>query len=202
MQTASESLVGGFADAVHDAQSVFRSLMDALARPGTLGTVTEVIQPPPPLGIAAGAILLTLCDHDTSIWLTPALLRSALPAWIGFHTVAPVAAEKNEAKFAFVDAGAMLPPLSHFALGSQEYPDRSATLVIELPSLEAGPKLQLTGPGIRETATIAPKGLPETFLRQWTDNRALFPRGVDVVLTSGRQFLALPRTTKITQMEA
>ena len=39
-------------------------------------------------------------------------------------------------------------------------------------------------------------------LRHWADNRALFPRGVDVVLTAGRRFIALPRTTKIREMEA
>ena len=48
---------------------------------------------------------------------------------------------------------------------------------------------------------IAPKGLPDAFLRIWSDNRALFPRGVDLVLTAGRQFLCLPRTTKITATE-
>ena len=38
--------------------------------------------------------------------------------------------------------------------------------------------------------------------QQWADNRALFPRGVDVVLTCGQFFIALPRTTKIREMEA
>lgn len=57
------------------------------------------------------------------------------------------------------------------------------------------------GPGIQSVTEIAPIGLPETFLRLWTENRALFPRGVDIVLTSGRRFLCLPRTTKITATE-
>ena len=57
------------------------------------------------------------------------------------------------------------------------------------------------GPGIQSVTEIAPVGLPETFLRLWTENRALFPRGVDIVLTAGRRFLCLPRTTKITATE-
>lgn len=197
-----ESLDGGFPDAVTHAQTVFRAVMDAMAQPGTLGVVEVPVAPPAPLGIAAGALLLTLCDHDTPIWMTTALSKSALPGWVGFHTGAALTNTKADAKFAFVEAGAPFPSLAQFALGTQEYPDRSTTLVIEVASLESGKPLQLTGPGIRDTATIAPKGLPETFLRQWADNRALFPRGVDVVLTAGRRFIALPRTTMIREMEA
>ena len=74
--------------------------------------------------------------------------------------------------------------------------------MIEVAGLDHGQPLHLTGPGIRDTAVIAPKGLPETFLRQWSDNGAIFPRGVDVILTCGGRFLALPRTTKIREMEA
>lgn len=196
-----ESLDGGFPDAVTHAQTVFRAVMDAMARPGTIGHVDAPVAPPAPLAVAAGALLLTLCDHDTPIWVTPVLSKSALPGWIGFHTGANLASTKSEAKFAFVEGGAPVPSLAQFALGTQEYPDRSTTLVIEIVALEGGQPLQLTGPGIRETATIAPKGLPETFLRQWSDNRALFPRGVDVVLTCGHRFIALPRTTKIQQSE-
>ncbi len=197
-----ESLDGGFPDAVTHAQTVFRAVMDAMAQPGTLGVVEVPVAPPAPLGIAAGALLLTLCDHDTPIWVTPVLAKSALSSWIGFHTGASLTSTKSDAKFAFVEAGAPVTSLTQLALGTQEYPDRSTTLVVEIASLEGGQPLQLTGPGIRDTATIAPKGLPETFLRQWADNRALFPRGVDVVLTAGRRFVALPRTTMIREMEA
>lgn len=202
MLDVTESLDGGFTDAVTHAQGVFRSVMDAMARPGSIGVVDVAVAPPAPLGIAAGALLLTLCDHDTPIWVTPVLAKSALPGWIGFHTGASLTSTKTDAKFAFVEAGAPFPSLSQFALGTQEYPDRSTTLIVEVASLEGGQPLQLSGPGIRDTATITPKGLPETFLRQWADNRALFPRGVDLVLTAGRRFIALPRTTKISEMEA
>jgi alpha-D-ribose 1-methylphosphonate 5-triphosphate synthase subunit PhnH len=202
MLDVTESLDGGFPDAVTHAQTVFRSVMDAMARPGSQGLIDVPVAPPAPLGVAAGALLLTLCDHDTPIWLTPVLAKSALPGWIGFHTGASLTSTKSDAKFAFVEAGAPVPSLTQFALGTQEYPDRSTTLVVEIASLEGGQPLQLSGPGIRDTTTIAPKGLPETFLRQWADNRALFPRGVDLVLTCGPRFIALPRTTKIREMEA
>lgn len=202
MLDVTDSLDGGFPDAVTHAQTVFRSVMDAMARPGSQGVIDVPVAPPAPLGVAAGALLLTLSDHDTPIWLTPVLAKSALPGWIGFHTGASLTSTKSDAKFAFVEAGAPVPSLTQFALGTQEYPDRSTTLVVEIAALEGGQPLQLSGPGIRDIAMIAPKGLPETFLRQWADNRALFPRGVDLVLTCGPRFIALPRTTKIREMEA
>lgn len=202
MLDVTESLDGGFPDAVTHAQTVFRRVMDAMARPGSQGVIDVPVAPPAPLGMAAGALLLTLCDHDTPIWLTPVLVKSALPGWIGFHTGASLTSTKPDAKFAFVEAGAPVPSLTQFALGTQEYPDRSTTLVVEITALKGGQPLQLSGPGIRDTTTIAPKGLPETFLRQWADNRVLFPRGVDLVLTCGPRFIALPRTTKIREMEA
>lgn len=201
MSLKTEALTGGFAQPVFHAQSVFKLMMDAMARPGTIQTVSPDATPPAPLGIAAGAIALTLCDHDTPVWLSAGLVKSAVPQWLGFHTGAPVTSEKAEARFAVVESGASLSSFGLFASGTQEYPDRSTTLVIELSDLEGGRKLALMGPGIKSVTDVAPLGLPDSFLRLWTENRALFPRGIDIVLTSGSRFLCLPRTTKITATE-
>jgi alpha-D-ribose 1-methylphosphonate 5-triphosphate synthase subunit PhnH len=196
-----DALSGGFAEPVFLAQSVFKRMMDAMARPGTIQTVAPDAEPPAPLGIAAGAMALTLCDHDTPVWLSSGLAKSAVPQWLGFHTGAPVTNEKAESRFAFVENAAALSSFGLFSQGTQEYPDRSTTLVIELPDLENGRRLALMGPGIKSVTDIAPTGLPESFLHLWIENRALFPRGVDLVLTSGSRFLCLPRTTKITATE-
>ncbi|MBT9371649.1 phosphonate C-P lyase system protein PhnH [Rhizobium sp. CSW-27] len=198
MPDRTETFAGGFANAVFDSQAVFRTLMDCMARPGQTGEVTLSLAPPAPLGIAAGAVMLTLCDHDTPVWLSPKLSQSPVPGWLAFHGGAPLTTERHEARFAFFEGRAPLPSLGAFALGSQEYPDRSTTLIIEVASLDNGQPLTLSGPGIRDTAGIAPNGLPADFLRQWSGNGALFPRGVDVVLTAGRRLVALPRTCKIT----
>ena len=201
MELKTDTLTGGFAEPVFQAQSVFKAMMDAMARPGTIQTLSPDATPPAPLGTAAGAIALTLCDHDTPVWLSPALNKSAVPGWLSFHTGATVTIEKAEARFAFADSGMAIPSFGLFAPGTQEYPDRSTTLVIELPALEGGKKLALMGPGIKEVTEISPTGLPETFIRLWNENRTLFPRGIDVVLTSCSSFLCVPRTTKITATE-
>jgi alpha-D-ribose 1-methylphosphonate 5-triphosphate synthase subunit PhnH len=197
MNTKAQALSGGFGKPVFESQSVFRMLMDGMARPGLVRVVGPDVGQPEPFGGAAGAIALTLCDHETPVWLSAGLSKSAVAEWIGFHTGALITREKAEARFAFVDAGAMLASFGLFCAGTQEYPDRSTTLIIEVAALGEGEPLTLTGPGIQQTTIVKVKGLAETFRRLWADNRALFPRGVDVVLTADKAMLCLPRTTKI-----
>lgn len=197
MNIKTEALSGGFSEPVFESQSVFRMLMDSMARPGSIRTVGTDVGQPEQLGSAAGAIALTLCDHETPVWLSAGLAKSAVGEWVVFHTGAPITREKAEARFAFVEAGAALASLGLFSAGSQEYPDRSTTLVIEIAALGEGQPLTLTGPGIPHAATVRVAGLPDVFPRLWADNRALFPRGIDVILTAGKNLLCLPRTTRI-----
>lgn len=197
MTTANDVFSGGFKSPVFDSGSVFRILMDGMSRPGSIRTVSAVAGQPAPMGDAAGAVALALCDHETPVWLGGGLRSSPVGKWLAFHTGAPLTPEKAEAQFAFIEAGAALTSFNLFSPGSQEYPDRSTTVVIEVSSFTDGPELTLTGPGIARAATVRVAGLPAMFLRLWSDNRVLFPRGVDVVLTAGSELLCLPRTTGI-----
>lgn len=201
MSAAPDALAGGFHDPVFQAQSVFRHVMDGMARPGTLQTVSEDAGAPSPLGLAAGAIALTLLDHETPVWFSATLQKSAVPVWLSFHTGASLAPEKAEARFAFLEAGANLPSFGLFSAGAQDYPDRSTTLIIEIAGFAGTESLKLTGPGIAGGRIIHPEGLPEGFLRQWTQNHALFPRGLDIILTASTEFICLPRTTRISTGE-
>lgn len=182
-----DSLEGGFADPAIGAAHAFRAALTALSNPGTVQTA-QPVHPPAPMGQAAGALLLTLCDPDTPIWLGPSCATDPLRAWIAFHTGAPLT-ERAHAAFAFGTWADML-PLEDFAIGSPEYPDRSATLVVEVPDL--GTQHGLTGPGIAtETRLTVPD--PDA-LRA---NAALFPLGLDLFLTCNDRFAGLPRTTRI-----
>jgi alpha-D-ribose 1-methylphosphonate 5-triphosphate synthase subunit PhnH len=202
MRMDQDSLTGGFAEPVFDSQAVFRAVMDAMARPGTLQTVSLQIKPPQGFGLAQGAIALTLCDQEVGVWLSSSLAKASVGAWIGFHTGATMVDAKSECQFAFVEAGMARLTFSAFPLGTQDYPDRSATLVLELAALTGGPELVLQGPGIRDQAMIAPVGLPEGFLLHWQDSHQQFPRGVDLILTAGRDLICLPRSVTISNREA
>jgi alpha-D-ribose 1-methylphosphonate 5-triphosphate synthase subunit PhnH len=195
---------GGFGNPVLQGQGVFRIVMDAMARPGTIRSLEPAIagvKPPSPLCVAAGVVALTLCDADTSIWLTSALRQSAAKAWVGFHTGAPFTEQRGESRFAFVEKGGVVPGFGQFALGTQEYPDRSTTLVLEIEALSGGMFMTASGPGIRDAIEFSPRGLPDVFPALWAENRALFPRGVDLILVAGTDIVCLPRTTKLERRE-
>lgn len=183
-----EALTGGFADAPIQSAQAFRAAMEALARPGRIETVRGAM-PPAPLSVAAGVLVLTLCDPTTPVHLAGAHDCQSVRDWITFHTGAPFAAAP-EASFA-IGTWAALTPVSRFAIGLPDYPDRSATLIVEMAALTAqGPRL--TGPGIQGAARLS---LPET--AAFAANRALFPLGFDAFLTAGDRLAGLPRSTRV-----
>lgn len=189
----------GLADPVHDAQAIFRAVLDALAHPGTLQPLPPGADEVSALSSELAAVLLALCDHDTSVWLSPSLNHQAASTFVGFHTGAPVTADIQAAQFAFVAKGDALPELALCNAGTQEYPDRSTTLVVHVEALSGGPGCILRGPGIRDTQTFAALGLPANFTDLWAANHALFPRGVDLILVAHNQVLGLPRSTRIVE---
>src|SRR5215471_20234390 len=84
-------LPAGFADKVLSAQSTFRSVMEAMARPGSVRRVTASVDTPSRLMHGTAAIALTLFDHDTPIWLDPLLSETTeVTKWLKFHSGAPV----------------------------------------------------------------------------------------------------------------
>ncbi|SEE86266.1 alpha-D-ribose 1-methylphosphonate 5-triphosphate synthase subunit PhnH [Burkholderia sp. WP9] len=196
LSSALTDLTPSFADPVHDTQAVFRTLLDALSRPGTVGVIENVLPEvrATRADLAAFAALLALCDYATPVWL--AQPDTALGSSLRFHTGAPLVDEPAQAAFAYIhDAGA-LPPLQSFALGAAESPEQSVTLLIRVEALTGGAPIVLSGPGIQHTATIAPVGLPERFWRERAALAPLFPCGVDCYLVCGARLIGLPRTTQ------
>lgn len=183
-----QSLTGGFTDAPVESARAFRAILEAMARPGTIHHVAGAT-PPAPLSPAAGVALLTLTDPTTPLHLAGAADCAELRDWVAFHVGAPLVAAED-AVFA-VGTWADLQPVDRFAIGQPDYPDRSATLIVETDRLDAeGPRL--TGPGIRDAARLS---LPET--EAFRANRALFPLGWDCILTCGDRLAALPRSTRV-----
>jgi alpha-D-ribose 1-methylphosphonate 5-triphosphate synthase subunit PhnH len=187
----------GFADSVVGAQKVFRAVMDAVARPGFPQSLAGVASAPAPLSPTAAAIALALTDYDTPIFLDAVLAAAPeVAAWLRFHTGAAVVAEPARAAFAFLADPAGAPPFEAFAPGTPEYPDRSTTLVLQVESFAAGACLTLTGPGIAGSRSFSAAPLPQDFAMRMRANRALFPRGVDLLLVTADQVAALPRSVR------
>lgn len=182
------NLSGGFANPETDAARAFRAALNAMAQPGRIETLPGV-RPPSPLSSASGALLLTLIDHEAPVFLAGSYDAPAVRQWLAFHAgvdFVPAA----QAAFA-VGTWTDLLPLSQFAMGTPEYPERSATLIVAVDALKAE-GTHLTGPGIRTEAFL---NLPDE--QVLAENAARFPLGLDFFFTAGDQLAALPRSTRI-----
>jgi alpha-D-ribose 1-methylphosphonate 5-triphosphate synthase subunit PhnH len=188
MTLHADALSGGYTDAPTQSARAFRAILEAMARPGTIHTVAGAA-PPAPLSLAAGVALLTLTDPTTPLHLAGKADCQPVRDWVAFHIGAPLVAAE-EASFALGTWDA-LQPVTRFKIGQPDYPDRSATLIVEVDRLtNHGPAL--TGPGIALATWL---NLPET--AAFRANRALFPLGFDCLFTVGAQLAGLPRSTRV-----
>ena len=189
----------GFADPAFESQAAFRAILKAIASPGAIETCGKGLAPPPPLAPAAAAVILTLADFETPLWIAPSLAanREAV-AYLKFHTGVLNAASPDEAAFALVDLDGDDFDLMSFGQGSPEYPDRSTTIVAQARSLTRRPGLRVSGPGVRGATEIQFEPMPRDFLAQWQANHSTFPLGVDLILVHDAELAVLPRSVRIT----
>jgi alpha-D-ribose 1-methylphosphonate 5-triphosphate synthase subunit PhnH len=108
-----------------------------------------------------------------------------------------VVADSSICSFALIGDGSELPQLDRFSLGTDEYPDRSTTLILQVESLTEGPSFDLSGPGIDRTAVLRATIKPLELFERLAVNVTLFPRGIDLVLVADDAIVAIPRTTRL-----
>jgi alpha-D-ribose 1-methylphosphonate 5-triphosphate synthase subunit PhnH len=186
----------GFDDPVQQSQQAFRALLDAMARPGRMVTVEIDTGHPDGLSPALAAALLTLADLDTPVWLGPGFDTDAVKTWLRFHSGAPLAAKPEDAAFALLDA-ARMPALDAFCFGTDEAPERGATLLVQVSALTGAAAMTWRGPGIKAHVAMPACGLTDAIWRRRADLSAEFPRGLDFYLGRGCDLVALPRSTLI-----
>ena len=204
----------GFSNPVDDSQTVFRAVLTALSRPG-LSVSLQL----PPFPVPAGefspgmlALALALCDQDTPIWLDATADTPEARHHLRFHCASPFAAEPAKCSFAFITRPETMPCLQEFNPGRADYPDRSATLVINTELFSPQVRtLELTGPGVKGSDCGAWQpfrisGLPLWFWEDWEANHAAYPLGVDVIFVDkdaegagspALRLLGLPRTARV-----
>ena len=183
----------GLNDPVLDSLRVFRAALKAMSEPGIetpLVEETSIASLMP----STWALLLSLLDANTSVWISHRLDHNALRANLVFHCNCPIVAERGKADFAVLHHEDAF-DLREFNAGDPRRPDESCTLVIQLPSLRGGVPMRWSGAGIPGERRVA-LPLDEAFwiLRA---RRNAFPLGLDIFFTSGRHLLGLPRTTRI-----
>jgi len=190
----------GFADMPVDSALAFRAIMQAMARPGRVMDIGGDIAAPEPLLASTAAVALTLCDFQTPVWLAPELRSETVMHYLRFQSGVPITEDTSLALFVIAAAGKGLPAPGLLLQGTHEYPDRSATIVIQTTGFAPG-AVALTGPGIRGSASFGVTGLEDDFWAAMAENHARFPTGVDVIFAAPGQVAALPRSTAIRKLE-
>jgi alpha-D-ribose 1-methylphosphonate 5-triphosphate synthase subunit PhnH len=180
----------------YDSQKVFRLLLLAMAYPATIieEDLNHLFVSPPPLEKEAASILLTLCDFDTGIYLSPSL--NNVSQYLSFHTGAKIVPIKK-ASFALFGNIKELTKLEDLNWGTEKYPDHSTTLIIGGSFNGEGPDLHASGPGIKEPKLFTGHGLTTKFIEERELMVQSFPLGVDIFLVGFEKICALPRTTKL-----
>lgn len=196
------ALPPGLPDPVHDAQAVFRRLLDAMARPGHIAALPPALGGrlgvPAGLSAATAAVLLALADADTAVH-AGAAMDERIAGWLRLHTGARLAASARDAGWLVADADDAERALADADPGSDEAPHTAATVVLEVRSLGAAcePALLLQGPGIDGRCVLHVGGPGPTFWQRRIAQQALFPCGADLILCCGERFAALPRSTRV-----
>lgn len=200
--TATAHTALGFPDPVHDAQTCFRALMQAVARPGTVQAYRPTLEDAPaPLTAMGAALALTLLDYDTPVWLDAPLADSDAPSYLRFYTGAPITRNPLDAAFALIADPSDMISLGNFAPGIPEYPDRSATLILLDQTFTQPKDHLLQGPGIKNSIRFSSGPVPGTFWQDLQENNARFPLGVDLIFAGSGQIAAIPRSTTVTIAE-
>ena len=198
MNTTDLQQIGsGFSNLTLGSQAVFRTALAVLSQPGRIEALASDAHTPAQCDPAATALLLALLDADSRVWLSPAFIGTAAASTLRFHTGCTLVTDPAEADFAWVASPAEWPALGAFAQGTENDPDRSTTCVVQVASLTQQLGWTLSGPGIASTAALQVGGLNAGFVRQWADNHASFPCGVDVFFCAQDRIAGLPRTTRI-----
>lgn len=168
-------------------QRVYRRLLQALARPGTIADLADL-----DLGAPAWtAVLACLGDEAVTLADPLGLLDARTRGLLGMPS-------SGAAEAAFVIAVGSRPPPAGLQPrnGTLLDPELGATLVLTVDALGQGRGLDLRGPGIATTTTLGVGDLDPAWiaLRHRLDDA---PRGIDLVLVDRTRCACLPRTTRI-----
>lgn len=221
------AIAAGFGDTIHDSQYCFRELLTAMSQPGTLVEL-NLAQGFGGMMPASTQVLLALADNSTPVWLSNAFASDiAIKENLNFHLgcailssqkgAEPLSEIQQKPSFGVISQQDMANfdwSQTSFYVGCEEYPDRSTTVIVEVAGLSTVPcslsesdaespvVLRLSGPGIEHEARVVVQSLSPTAISAMLSQRKThkFPLGLDFILVSGEQVVALPRSTTVEVM--
>ena len=184
-----------------EAARFFRTVLSAFSTPATPLAVGPLPGAPEPLLPTTAAVILSLADYQTPVWLSPRLNTEAARKYIRFHTGAPVTQEPRSAAFALLEHSEVLAHIDQFSIGTDAYPDRSATLIVQCSGGFSSGHADASGPGLKATVPFGVSGTDGKFWQRLQMNAQLFPLGLDFLFAAPAAIAALPRSTRLAMKE-
>ncbi len=192
-----QTTLSGLQHPVYDSTAVFRAVLEAMSRPGKILSLPVPCPSPQKLNPTITAILLTLADMDTPVWLSSEMDSSEVRDYLQFYTGCPIVETPEDCTFAIVNDQVDVALLSQLPLGSAENPDHSATIIMSVSDLIPNAGITLSGPGIEKTNRINPISVSQEFWNWFQKKQSHFPRGIDAIFASPSKLAAIPRTSEL-----
>jgi alpha-D-ribose 1-methylphosphonate 5-triphosphate synthase subunit PhnH len=187
-------------DPVHEAQRHFRQILNATARPGTLEQLRDETLNPVGLHGASALVAFTLLNGDVRFYVDEAALDCSSYLLINTSSQ-PCGCE--EADYLFFKGSADFSRLRTARVGTLEYPEQGATVIVDVQQLHhthtpQAAQLLLSGPGVDGECTLFVTGLQDDFFQHRAACNQEYPLGIDVILTDVQGHLvSIPRTTRV-----
>lgn len=189
-------------DEILASQHIFRVVLDALSRPGSVRSIVQhpqlrTVETPAHPGVMS--ILIALMDHEVTLGFDRNFAAEDVSALMRRWLAVPTT-DATEADFVICELPGAEPDFPELLKrGSLDYPNDGATLVVEVDTLQAsaGDEWELTGPGIETSQRLTlPAGSVEFMNAR---GRAVegYPPGIDLVFVDeSLNIVGLPRTTR------
>ncbi|WP_175640478.1 phosphonate C-P lyase system protein PhnH [Metabacillus schmidteae] len=194
-------------DIVHHTQSIYRHVLDSMARPGKVNSLENAlvsIEDIPGLSKPLLGLAYTLIDREVNFRVI-ANQHSSVEKHIVRKTFG-VLTHKNSADYLLIEKPLtpveIMNVIEECKIGTLEDPHASTTILMTVDSIssdeEEGQHLTLKGPGIQTERSIYVRGLSLEWLLYRKKLNREFPLGIDMILVSrDGHVVSFPRTTII-----
>jgi len=186
-------------DKVIYTQSVFRTLLDCMSRPGKIGCI-----PPAKCGLNLSindytlGVAITLLDQEVTFYICGD--RDKASPQLQLYTMSRKSSIK-ECDYLIVEGNKFF-DINEMKKGTFTFPDESATVICQVQLLSKIPKpgaieLHLTGPGVKDMQNIYINGLIEQVINPWKQCNREYPLGIDwIFVDHNGNVCCIPRSTR------
>jgi alpha-D-ribose 1-methylphosphonate 5-triphosphate synthase subunit PhnH len=184
---------------IFDAQVHFRLILDSMARPGKVNNFGKIaIQSVNDLHPASALVAFALLNREVTFYTNKNNNPEITEYFIVNTNSKPV--EINNADFVFINGTDDGKILLETNTGILEYPEKSATIIIDVDNIYDVPRDQtheiiLKGPGVNNEKRVYIRNISNDILQSLKEQNAEYPLGIDVILTDSEgNIMCIPRT--------